>query len=115
MTNLLLNEILPQDIIDTSRDAVLILSQDLTVLAANQAFYANFHIASEQTLGRQLYDLKGGHWNIPGLRLLLEQIVPQDTVVSAHEVDVVFPDLGHRIMMVNVRRVQRASDAANLF
>ncbi|BCH53947.1 PAS domain-containing protein [Agrobacterium vitis] len=115
MTNLPLNEILPQDIIDTSRDAVLILSQDLTVLAANQAFYANFQIASEETLGRQLYDLKGGHWNIPGLRLLLEQIVPLDTVVNAHEVDVVFPDLGHRIMLVNVRRVQRTTDAESLF
>ena len=78
-----LNEMQAQDIVDTARDALLVLSPDLTVMSANRAFYATFKTCAEDTLGRRLYDLGNGQWNIRALRLLLEEIVPTDTTVRS--------------------------------
>jgi chemotaxis protein methyltransferase CheR len=105
LNTLSLNGVLPQDIIDTSRDALLILSPNLTVMAANRTFYASFNSTPAETLGSRLYDLNDGCWNIPSLRQLLEAIVSADTSVDAYEIDAVFPDLGRRIMLLNARKV----------
>lgn len=91
-----LNEILAQDIVDTARDALLILGPDLTVMSANRAFYVTFRTSDERTIGRRLYDLGNGQWNIEALRLLLEEIVPTNSTVEAYEVDTVFPNLGRK-------------------
>lgn len=101
-----LTGVLPQDIIDTSRDALLILSPDLTVMAANRTFYSSFAATADETIGNRLYDLNGGCWNIPALRRLLEVIVSADSSVDAYEIDAVFPELGRRIMLLNARKVQ---------
>lgn len=115
MEDFSLNEILAQDIVDTARDALLILSPNLTVMSANRAFYASFKTTVEETIGRRLYDLGNGQWNICALRLLLEEIVPTNTTVDGYEVDAVFPDLGRKIMLLNARKVYRPGDHVGFF
>lgn len=110
-----LNEILAQDIVDTARDALLVLSADLTVRSANRAFYAAFRTSAEGTIGRRLYDLGDGQWNIEALRLLLEEIVPTNSTVDAYEVDTVFPDLGRKVMLLNARKVHRPDGVGTYF
>ncbi|CAH0342111.1 hypothetical protein RHI9324_03822 [Rhizobium sp. CECT 9324] len=100
-----LNDILPQDIIDTSRDALLILSADLTVLAANRSFYTSFRSAPGDTIGHRLYDLNDGCWNISAIKQLLEEVVGVNAIVEAFEIDTVFPQLGRRILLLNARKV----------
>ena len=110
-----LNEMQAQDIVDTARDALLVLSPDLTVMSANRAFFATFKTCAEDTLGRRLYDLGNGQWNIRALRLLLEEIVPTNTTVDAYEVDAVFPELGRKVMLLNARKVYRPGNHVGFF
>ena len=94
-----------QAIIDTVREPVLVLDQDLRVITASRSFYRTFKVGPEDTEGRLLYQLGDGHWNIPKLRLLLEKIVPENGVMEDYEVEHEFPDLGKRTMLLNARQV----------
>lgn len=115
MTDFMLTEIMPQDLIETIRDQLLILGPDLTVMAANRSFYATFKATPEETIGRKLYDLGDGYWNIAPVRFLMEEIVPENETVEAHEIDAVFSGLGRRIMLLNLRKIYRPHDQASLF
>ena len=94
-----------QAIVDTVREPFLVLDQDLRVLAASRSFYSTFEVRPEDTQGRLLYALGDGQWDIPGLRLLLEKIVPERGVMEDYEVEHVFPDIGRRTMLLNARKV----------
>ncbi len=93
-------------LIETAREAILILDQKLQVISANVAFYRNFEVAPEETQNRPIYDLGNGQWNIPRLRELLENILPHNGRVEDFEVGHDFPHLGSRRMMLNARRIE---------
>jgi two-component sensor histidine kinase len=92
-------------IVDTIREPLLVLDQDLRVVAASRSFYLTFKVNRQDTEGRLLYTLGNGQWDIPTLRLLLEQIVPEHTVMEAYEVEQEFPGIGRRTMLLNARKV----------
>ena len=96
---------LAQGIVDTVREPVLVLDRALRVTAASRSFYSAFKVSPENTLGRLLYELGDGQWDIPKLRVLLEKIIPEKGVMEGYEVEHAFPDLGHRTMCLNARQV----------
>jgi chemotaxis protein methyltransferase CheR len=98
-------ETLAQAIVDTVREPLLVLDKDLRVLAASRSFYQTFKVAPNTTRGQFLYSLGDGQWDIPGLRLLLEKIVPEHGVMDDYEVEHQFPEIGKRTMLLNARKV----------
>jgi two-component sensor histidine kinase len=96
---------LAQAIVDTVREPILVFDKDLRVIAASRSFYSAFKVSFQETQGRLLYELGNGQWDIPGLRLLLEKIIPERGVMEDYEVEHEFPDLGHRTMRLNARQV----------
>src|SRR6185437_11627919 len=96
---------LAQAIVDTVREPLLVLDKDLRVLAASRSFYRTFKVAPGATQGELIYELGDGQWDIPGLRLLLDRIVPEHGVMDDYEVERDFPDLGKRTMLLNARKV----------
>ena len=96
---------LAQGIVDTVREPVLVLDNDLRVIAASRSFYSAFKVRPEDTNGRLLYALGDGQWDIPKLRVLLEKIIPEQGVMEGYEVEHVFPGLGSRTMCLNARQV----------
>jgi chemotaxis protein methyltransferase CheR len=96
---------LAQSIVDTVREPVVILDKGLRVIAASRSFYSSFVVRPEDTQGRRLYELGDGQWDIPKLRVLLEQIIPEHGVMESYEVEHEFPHLGRRTMYLNARQV----------
>jgi two-component sensor histidine kinase len=96
---------LAQAIVDTIRDPLLVLDQNLRVVAANRAFYQTFKVNSQDIHGRPIYALGGGQWDIPELRLLLEDVGPRHATMEAYEVEWDFPIIGRRTMLLNAREV----------
>ena len=94
---------------DTAREPFLILSPDFRVVGANASFYKNFHVTKEETEGKLIYDLGNGQWNIPELRTLLENILPEKKVFNDFEVSHEFPDIGLRIMLLNARQLDETA------
>jgi two-component sensor histidine kinase len=97
--------ILAHAIVDTVREPLVVLDQDLRVVAASQSFYLTFRVTSEHTLGKLLYDLGDGQWDIPRLRLLLGKILPEQGAMENYEVEHDFPGIGQRTMLLNARKV----------
>jgi two-component system CheB/CheR fusion protein len=93
-------------LIETAREAILILDSKLQVISANLTFYRDFAVSHEETQNRAIYDLGNGQWNIPRLRELLENVLPDNGRVEDFEVSHDFPHLGARKMMLNARRVE---------
>ena len=94
-----------QSIVETVREPILILTEDLRVKSANKSFYQTFRVKPEETENLFLYDLGSGQWNIPSLRTLLEDILPGHHTFEEHEVEHEFPVIGHRVMLLNARQV----------
>ncbi|MBC7806479.1 MAG: SpoIIE family protein phosphatase [Akkermansiaceae bacterium] len=101
-------------IVATAREPLLVLDERLHVTFANQAFYSAFSVSPETTQGQFLYDLGNGQWDIPGLRVLLEEVVPQSTVVRDFPVTHTFPDIGTRNMILNARKIWQLGDHSAL-
>ena len=92
-------------IVDTVREPMLVLSADLRVRRANRSFYRTFRVTPEETVDRLVYDLGNQQWDIPWLRKLLEEVLPQDTAFDDFEVEHVFPAIGRKYMLLNARRI----------
>src|SRR3977135_1003913 len=94
------------NIVDTVREPLLILDTTLRVQSANRAFYQTFHVSSDETVDRLIYELGNGQWDIPDLRRLLEDVVPKSSVFNDFELEHTFPVIGRRVMLLNPRKLQ---------
>src|SRR6185503_18637614 len=97
-------------ILDTIRDPLLILDKQLKVIRATKGFYEKFQVSEKDTEGQYLYDLGDGQWNIPGLRHLLDNILPKRNEVKDFEVTHNFEHIGRKTMLVNARRVNESNE-----
>ncbi len=102
-----MREVDPLDLVETIREGLLVLESDLTVRFANRSFCDTFEVAPEDTVGRKLYELGNGQWDIPELRSLIETILSESATIEAFEVDRLFPSIGRRVMVLNARMVNR--------
>ena len=102
-----MHDVNPLDIVETIREGVLVLEPDLTVRFANRSFCDTFAVAPEHTVGRKLYEIGNGQWDIPKLRTSLETIISGRKTIEAFEVEHFFPSIGRRIMVLNARKVYR--------
>jgi signal transduction histidine kinase len=95
-----------QNIIDTVRDPLIVLTKSLKVSSANRSFYEFFKVVPSETEGRLIYDLGNRQWDIPQLKKLLEDILPARTSFDDYEVSHDFPALGKKILLLNARSIQ---------
>jgi len=96
-----------ENIVETVRKPLVVLDCDLKILTANQSFYETFMVMPEETIGHYIYDLGNRQWDIPRLRVLFEDILPNDTVLNGYEVDHEFPGIGRKIILLNARQIFR--------
>ena len=94
-----------EDIVETVREPMLVLSADLRVQRANRSFYRTFKVSPDETVDRLVYDLGNRQWDIPALRKLLDEILPQHTFFEDFEVVHEFDSIGQKIMLLNARRI----------
>jgi two-component sensor histidine kinase len=87
------------------REPLVVLDDELRVIAASRSFYLTFKVNRDETQGKLLFELGDGAWDIPKLRLLLGKIIPERGEMEDYEVDHDFPDIGQRTMLLNARKV----------
>jgi len=92
-------------IVETVREPLVILNQNLQVVKANKSFYETFLASAEDTEQRLIYDLGNGQWNIPKLRELLENILPAHSTFRDFEVIHEFERVGRKVMLLNASEI----------
>jgi len=103
-----------QAIVETVREPLIVLDKDLRVVTANQSFYRMFQVATAETEQRLIFELGHGEWNIPGLREMLEEILPQDTQLADFEVEQDFDQIGYKIMRLNARTMTQPENCKSI-
>lgn len=92
-------------IVQTVREALVVLDHDLRVVTANRQFYHTFQVSPADTEGRLIFELGNGQWNIPQLRSLLRDRLPKNLQVNDFEVTHTFETIGSQTMRLNARKM----------
>ena len=72
-----------ESIIDTVREPLIVLDQNLRVIAASRSFFDVFKVKSGETIGQLIYDLGNKQWDIPKLREMLETMPTESRCFSS--------------------------------
>jgi two-component system CheB/CheR fusion protein len=96
---------LAEAIVQTVQEPLIVLDAQLRVVSLNRHFCAVFGGTEQDALGSRIYDLRSEAWNIPQLRHVLEEILPQRSVLNDFEVTHDFPGIGRKTMFLNARRL----------
>ncbi|HBH86996.1 MAG TPA: hypothetical protein DDY17_05265 [Syntrophaceae bacterium] len=99
-----------ESIVETVREPLLVLDADLRIISANRNFYRTFKVTLGETIGSFIYELGNKQWDIPKLRELLEEVLPEKEVFDDFEVAHNFQDIGHKIMLLNARQILYRKD-----
>ncbi len=91
--------------VETIRDPLITLTGDLRVRSANPAFHQIFGTSEADTIGRPVYELSDGRWDVPELRTLLEDLLPKQRRIDDYEMGLDVPRMGMRCMMLNACRI----------
>ena len=95
-----------EGMVETVRQALIVLDGEMRVITANAYFYETFQVYPREIEGVPIYELGQGQWNIPRLRELLERILPTNNPFDGFEMENDFPGIGRRVMLLNARQFQ---------
>ncbi len=99
---------------ETARGPILILDADMKVIRANHTYYKFFRVTPAATEGRDIFALGTGQWDVPKLRKLLVEIIPQKSAIEDYEVTHDFPGIGRRSLLLNARCLRESDHGAQL-
>jgi PAS domain S-box-containing protein len=103
-----------ESIVGTVREPLLVLDADLKIITANRNFYKTFKVTPGETIGCFIYDLGNKQWDIPKLRELLEEVLPEKEAFDDFEVARHFQDIGYKTMLLNARQIYRKDISAKM-
>jgi PAS domain S-box-containing protein len=103
-----------ESIVGTVREPLLVLDADLKIITANRNFYKTFKVTPGETIGCFIYDLGNRQWDIPKLRELLEEVLPEKEAFDDFEVARHFQDIGYKTMLLNARQIYRKDISAKM-
>ncbi|PBC04671.1 histidine kinase [Mesorhizobium sp. WSM3860] len=101
-----------QGIVDTVPVPLLVLDSALCIQSANRAFFRTFKVERYETIGKHIYDLGDGQWDIAELRLLLTDVIPKTRAIIEYKVEHDFPGVGPRTMLVTAHTVFSPDDVS---
>ena len=100
-------------LLETVHEPLLVLDEALRVQRVNTTFCETFQVKRESLEGAFVYELSNGPWDIHSLRILLEEILPKNAVLRDYRVEREFPEIGHRVFLLNARQILRMEGPAD--
>jgi PAS domain S-box-containing protein len=104
---------LTQSIVDTIRDPLVVLEDNMTIVTASKAFLTMFGITEAETRGRRVSELGQHQWDVPALRNLMEKVLPENKPIESFEIEDDFPGLGRRVFNLNARKISQPGNHAH--
>jgi PAS domain S-box-containing protein len=98
---------LTKSIVDTIRDPLVVLENDMTIVIASRSFLTMFGTTEAETRGRRVAELGQHQWDVPALRHLMEKVLPENKPIESFEIEDDFPGLGRRVFNLNARKISQ--------
>ena len=96
----------------SSSTPLLLLSEELVVKAASRSFCRSFSLDPKTVVGRELFALGDGEWDIPQLRSLLTATAAGSAAIDAYEMDMKRAGDPGRCLIVNAHVLDHHPDEA---
>ena len=103
-----------ENVVNSVRDPLLALNSDMTLVWASRSFHQLFDTEQADVVGKPLFDLAGGQWDIPELRRHLGRILPEDYLIEAFSLAITVPGKGKRDLQLNARKLGNELAAMDL-
>jgi two-component system CheB/CheR fusion protein len=99
-------------IVEAVHEPLVVLDSDLKVISANKAFCTAFAPEHDSVVGRRLYNLGNGQWDIPALRKLMEEMLPADPAVNDYVIHAEFAETKFRKLKINARTINDTGESS---
>ena len=103
-----------ESIVANIREPLLVLDKNLRIRTANNAFYKQFKLKENETVGSLIYHPGNKMWDFPELKKLLEENLPDNPVIVDYEIIHKFPGIGELHLLLNAREVVKDDKTENL-
>jgi two-component system, chemotaxis family, CheB/CheR fusion protein len=92
-------------VIDTVRQPLVVLDQELRIVSGNDAFYRTFALAPDRVVGQYLAAASTHLAAIAGLITFLDRVGREAAPVADLEIEAELPLLGPRVLLLNARKI----------
>ncbi|MGJ8596652.1 PAS domain S-box protein [Sulfitobacter sp.] len=96
------------------RESMLVLDGTFKIISASQSFRRMFEENATDTVGSNLFLIQSRQWDVPKLRVLLEDILPKKTAVESFELKLEAAKAGRRDMVLNARKINDGQEGQGL-
>lgn len=96
----------------SSSTPLILLNQQLVVQAASGSFCRNFSVDCESAVGKELFELGVGEWEIPQLRSLLTATAAGHASIDAYEMDLKRDGDSARHLVIHAHMLDHHGDEA---
>src|SRR6185312_13790013 len=99
-------------IIDTIRQALVVLDGKLRVIAANRVCYRAFAVMPQETIGQRLVEIGDHRLDVPALRGFLDLSQAEDAALEDYEIEIELPALGRRVLLLSAEKTRGEPETA---
>jgi two-component sensor histidine kinase len=92
-------------VIASSNEPLLLLADDLRIIAASASFCRTFQINPASVPGRRLSELGAGEWAMPKLTSLLKATASGSAEIATYEIDLIRKGAEPRYLVVNAHKL----------
>ena len=96
-----------QDVVDSVRALILVLDSDMRVISASRAFYKDFKVGPNETVGVHIKELGNGQWDIPEFMELISTMLPEKREIHDYKVIHTFEDIGERTILLDMKELSQ--------
>ncbi|WP_324749080.1 histidine kinase dimerization/phosphoacceptor domain -containing protein [Sphingomonas sp. LY54] len=96
----------------SSSTPLILLNQQLVVQAASGSFCRNFSVDCESAVGKELFELGVGEWEIPQLRSLLTATAAGHASIDAYEMDLKRDGVSARHLVIHAHMLDHHGEEA---
>ncbi len=95
-----------ESVVESIQTPLLVLRGDLKIRMANPAFYKSYGLQRAEIEDRFLFEIGGGQWNLPEIRVVLEQLSSRRKAFEELEIEKEFPVSGKRYLRISAHCIQ---------
>jgi two-component system, chemotaxis family, CheB/CheR fusion protein len=93
-------------IVNTTREPLVVLDEQMTIRDGNRAFCQAMDISSSAAKGKAIFEVAHGRFDTPAIRALFDQLKVGTTELNDVEIEPKPGSNGARTLLVNARRLQ---------
>lgn len=101
---------LTRSIVDTLGELVVVLDEDMQVLHVNRAFSTAFQLTDDRILGRSIYQIDDGQWDLVAVHELLEGTTEKSNRETFIEMEQRGSHSGHKFLRLTANKFEAGSN-----